>query len=60
MFKSPARITLGVITQVAVAISSGVSPEVGITTSPILLKYFLSTIQLVFRFISVVTSLYVV
>ena len=46
--------------QDAVEISSGVSPEVGITTSPILLRYISSTLACVVLTIDLTTSLYVV
>ena len=52
--------TLGTITQEAVEISSGVSPEVGKITSPTLLKYCGSMAACVFLTTSEITSLYVV
>ena len=52
--------TPGFIIQVAVAISSAVSPDVGIITSPLSLMYSSPTVAFVFLMISVATSLYVV
>ena len=46
--------------QDAVDISSGVSPEVGITTSPTLLRYTSSTLACVVLTIVLTISLYVV
>ena len=56
MFRSPARITPGSITHEAVEISSGVSPEVGISTSPTMLRYTESTSASVVLTTDVMTS----